>query len=127
MDISRVRVLIVDDCADWLAGLTTFLSVEGVKVIDRASSGLQALRKARELQPTLILMDMNLPDMTGIEVSRQILTLAPASKILFLSSDDHPKIVERALAAGGYGYVVKSRASSELLGAIHLALRNKAC
>jgi DNA-binding NarL/FixJ family response regulator len=72
-------------------------------------------------------MDMHLPDMTGIEVSRQILTLAPASKILFLSSDDHPKIVEHAMAAGGYGYVVKSRASSELLGAIHLALRSKAC
>ena len=121
-DISQVRVLIVDDSETWRAFVTALLKGWGVKTIDIAVSGLQAVQEARELQPTLILMDVGLPDLNGIEAARVIRTLAPKSRILFVSSYSDPDIVQAAFAAGGRSYVLKSQAPSELLKVIHLAL-----
>jgi CheY-like chemotaxis protein len=121
-DISKVRTLVVDDNADWRASVATFLEGEGAHVVDTASRGMEAVRKAQQLQPALILMDINLRDLTGIEATRQIRRLAPASRIVFVSASDEPDVIERALAAGGSAFVSKWRGTSELLTAIDAAL-----
>ena len=125
-DMSLVRVLVVDDSTHWQAFVTALLKGKGVQVIDIASSGREAVRKAQELQPSLILMDISLPDLNGIEATRHICTLAPASRILFVSGEADPDVVQAAYAAGGRGYVLKSCAPSELLKAMHRALQDAA-
>jgi DNA-binding NarL/FixJ family response regulator len=121
-DISQIRTLIVDDNAEWLASLTILLAGEGMQVIDTASRGTEAVRKAEETRPALVLMDVNLPDQTGIEVCRTIRRLVPTCAVIFVTASDYPEIAERARAAGASGFVSKWRVVSDLLPAIHVAL-----
>ena len=92
-------------------------------VIGVASDGLEAVQKAEELQPDLILLDMGLPSLNGIEVARQIRKLSPNSKILFVSQESSADVVQEALGTGAQGYVVKSDAGSELLEGVNAVLR----
>lgn len=97
-----------------------------MQVIGVASDGLEAVLKAEGLQPDLILLDIGLPKLNGIEAARRIRKVAPESKILFLSQERDPHVAQAALSAGGDGYVVKSDAGSELLAAVEaLMLGNK--
>src|SRR5262249_49785153 len=86
---------------------------------------MKAVRKAEELQPDLILLDLSLPSMHGIDVARLMRRVAPCSKILFLSENRHPEVAEAALGAGGHGFVVKSDCGRELLVAIMAVLRGE--
>jgi CheY-like chemotaxis protein len=96
-----------------------------LQVVCEASDGLEAVQKAQELTPDLILLDIGLPKLNGIEAARQIRKLAPNSTILFLSANSSLDIVEEALRAGASGYVVKSDARSELLSAVQAVIQGK--
>jgi DNA-binding NarL/FixJ family response regulator len=82
----------------------------GCVVIGEASDGLDAIEQAKELQPDLILLDLSLPKLNGMEAARRIQKLCPHSKIVFLSQDDSPQIVQGALRLGAAGYLLKSDA-----------------
>ena len=94
-----------------------------MRVIGVASDGLEAVQKAEELQPDLILLDIGLPSLNGIEVARQIRKLSPKSKILFVSQESSVEMVQGALGTGAQGYVLKSDAERELLEAVNAVLR----
>jgi DNA-binding NarL/FixJ family response regulator len=113
--MSLIRVLVVDDSPCWLDFVR--LHLEGdpdVRIVGTASHGAWAVQKAKELQPDLILLDVSLPGMNGIEVALEIRKVAPKSAILMLSVEADPGVVRAAFAAGALGYVLKSSAVSDL-------------
>ena len=123
MQTPSVRVLVADDFAPWRKLLHSILQEKPeLKVICEVSDGLQAVKKADELQPDLILLDIGLPTLSGIEAARQIRTIAPAAKILFVSENYSIDIARSTLSAGGSGYVIKSDAGSELIAAVEAVL-----
>jgi DNA-binding NarL/FixJ family response regulator len=94
-----------------------------LQVICEVSDGLEAVQKAQELQPDLIVLDIGLPALNGIEAARRIRRLSPESKILFLSQESSVDAVQEALGLGAQGYVVKAHAGSELLFAVEAVLQ----
>jgi DNA-binding NarL/FixJ family response regulator len=123
---SSVRVLVVDDYDPWRRFLSTTLQKQpGLQVIGEASDGLEAVRKADELQPDLIVLDIELPSLNGIEAARQMRKLSPKSKILFVSQESSTDVVQAAFAAGATGYVVKTDAGSDLLPAVGAVLEGR--
>jgi len=121
-----MRVLIVDDYQPWRNFASTTLQGQPEwQVVGEATDGLEAIQQARQLQPDLILLDIGLPMINGVEAARRIREVSPASKILFLSENRSPDIVEEALNTGAGGYVVKSDAAKELLCAVEAVLRGK--
>lgn len=96
-----------------------------LQVVGEASDGLEAVQKAAELKPDLILLDIGLPTLNGIEAARQIRKLALESKIIFLSQESSADVVQAALSVGAWGYVVKTRAGSELLAAVDAVMSGK--
>lgn len=120
------RVLVVDDYEPWRKYLRSVLTRQpGFEVLGEVSDGLKAVRKAEELQPDLILLDLSLPSIHGIDAARLMRRVAPCSKILFLSENRHPEVAEAALSAGGHGFVVKSDCGHELIVAITAVLREE--
>jgi len=118
-----VRVLIVDDYVPWRSFVALALSIKtDVQIAGEAENGLMAIQKAIELQPDLVVLDVGLPDLNGIEVARQILEFVPRTKILFLTQDTSHDVVYAALRAGAHGYVVKSHAARDLLPALDALL-----
>ena len=102
-----------------------FESEVDLKVIATAIDGFEALQKAIELRPDVILMDLSLPGMNGLEATRHIRILRPASKILFLSEDRGCELIEVAFQVGGFGYILKSDSHSDLLIGIRAVLRGQ--
>jgi len=122
--VASVRVVVVEDHEQFRRFIySTLAKAPELQVVDMASDGLGALKKAEELQPDLILLDIGLPKLNGIEAARQIRKLSPKSKILFVSQESSADIVREALGTGASGYVVKSDAGSELLEAVSAVLR----
>jgi two-component system, NarL family, nitrate/nitrite response regulator NarL len=95
-----------------------------LRIVGVASDGLEAIQKAGELQPDLILLDIGLPKVTGIEAARRIRNVAK-SKILFLSQESDLDVAQAALSEGGHGYVVKSDADDELFAAVETVMQGK--
>jgi DNA-binding NarL/FixJ family response regulator len=125
--LERVKVLIVDDHAIVREGLKAVLQIDPrLEVVGESANGRQAIQMARSLRPDVVLMDLIMPVTDGIEATRQIAAQWPASKVLVLSSYPEKDLVERALAAGATGYLLKHSASSELLKAIHQVHRGAA-
>lgn len=123
---SNIRILVVDDYEPWRRFVSSTLQeTSGLELIGEASDGLEAVQKARQLQPDLILLDIGLPRLSGIVAARQIREGSPKSKILFLSQNRSSDIVEEVLRMGALGYVVKSDAASELLPAVEAILQGK--
>jgi DNA-binding NarL/FixJ family response regulator len=123
---STLRVLVIDDYEPWRSFvLRTLREVPELQVVSEASDGSEAVQKAQGLQPDLILLDIGLPTVNGIEAARRILRYAPNTKILFVSEQGSPDIVEEALRTGAGGYVVKSKAATELLPAVEAVLLGK--
>jgi CheY-like chemotaxis protein len=96
-----------------------------LQIVGELSDGLEAVRKAAELHPDLILLDVGLPSLNGIAVARRILEHSPQSKILFVSGNQSSDIVEQALSTGAAGYLVKSDAGRQLLVAVGAVLQGK--
>jgi DNA-binding NarL/FixJ family response regulator len=121
-----VRILVVDDYEPWHRFISTILQKQPeLQIIGRVSDGVEAVLQSQQLQPDLILLDIGLPTLNGIEAARQIREVSPTSKILFVSENRSPDIAEEALRVGARGYVVKSDTSSELLPAIEAVLQGK--
>src|SRR5262245_43709428 len=95
------------------------------QVIGQASDGLQAVEQAESLQPDLILLDLGLPKLNGLEAARQIRELAPRAKLLFVSQESSSDIVRETLRLGGPGYVDRARAKTDLMAAIDAVLAGK--
>jgi DNA-binding NarL/FixJ family response regulator len=120
---SLVRVLVVDNFELWQTFVHIRLDTEpNLHVIGVAADGRDAVRKAEELQPDLILLDISLPKLSGLQAARQIGKVAPKSRILFLSGEADPDVVREALSVGGLGYVLKSDAARDLLAGIESVL-----
>jgi len=96
-----------------------------LRIVGVASDGLEAIQKAGELQPDLILLDIGLPKVTGIVAARRIRNVAPKSKILFLSQELDLDVALAALSEGGHGFLVKSDAESELFAAVDEVMQGK--
>ena len=94
-------------------------------VICEVSDGLEAVENASTLQPDLILLDIGLPSLNGMEVARRLREFAPRSKIIFLSQETSAVVVKEAIALGAWGYVFKSHAERDLLPAIDAALSGR--
>src|SRR5579864_5046675 len=123
---SLIQVLVVEDFERFRRSVVSMLQRKPeLQVICEASDGLEAVRKVQELQPDLVLLDIGLPSLNGIEVARQICKLSPGSKILFVSQETSSDIVQAGLAIGAKGYVVKTHARSELLIAVNAVLRGE--
>ena len=105
--------------------IISVLEKAGLAVIGEASDGLEAIQKARELRPDLILMDIGLPKLNGIEAARRVCRLLPNAKILFISMETSADIVKEVFRAGAVGYVQKPHVGSELLPAIEAILSGK--
>jgi len=121
-----LRVLVVEDFVPYRRFISsTLASVRGLQVIDEASDGLEAVQKAVEMQPDLILLDIGLPGLNGIEAAREIRDLVPKSKIIFLTQESSADVVKEALYVGARGYVVKTEAGTELLNAVNAVLSGK--
>lgn len=121
-----VRILLVDDFEPWRNLVASLLSKNpDWQIICEVSDGLAAVQKAEELQPDLIMLDIGLPKLNGIEAVASIREVAPESKILFLSENRSPEVVAAALSEGGHGYVVKSDGANDLLLAVEAVLQGK--
>jgi DNA-binding NarL/FixJ family response regulator len=119
-------MLIIDDYADWRRQVRLVLQARPEwQVIAEASDGLEAVDKAQGVKPDLILLDIGLPKLSGIEAARRIQQISPSSKIIFLSQNNDLDIVWAALDTGAVGYVRKMDAGHELLPAIDAVLRGK--
>jgi DNA-binding NarL/FixJ family response regulator len=126
MGRSIIRILLVDDYAPWRRFVRLTLQVQDkLKIIGEVGDGMEAVAQAQELQPDLILLDVGLPTLNGIEAARQIREVSPASKILFLTQARSADIAKEALTTGACGYVVKSDGASELLSGIRSVLAGK--
>jgi DNA-binding NarL/FixJ family response regulator len=121
-----IRILEVDDYEDWRNRVRSLLQTRpGWQVICEASDGREAVQKAEELQPDLVVLDVGLPRLNGIEAARGIRQVSPNSKIVFLSQDNSLEVVQAAMGTGAQGYVYKAHAQSELLPAIDAVLRGE--
>jgi DNA-binding NarL/FixJ family response regulator len=124
--MSSVRVLVVEDFAPFRQFVCSTLGkMSGLQVVGEVSDGREALQKAEELQPDLILLDIGLPGLNGIEAARQIRKVAPESKIIFVSQESSAEVVKEGLSVGASGYVVKPRAASDLVAAVEAALSGR--
>jgi CheY-like chemotaxis protein len=126
VQLLQVLTLVVDDFASFRRRVCWMLEEKPeVRVVCEAADGAEAVQKAVELQPDLILLDSDLPKLSGIEAARQIRQVAPKAKIIFLSQDSNPEIVQDAFSLGARGYVIKSDAARELLTAVNAVILGK--
>ena len=121
-----LRVLVVDDHEPWRREISSLLEPSrGWEVVGEAADGVEAIQKASALEPDLILLDVELPVMTGIEAAKKILAVTPGAKILFVSAHQTWDIVEAAFTTGARGYVVKPDAGHDLLPAMRAIVEGK--
>jgi DNA-binding NarL/FixJ family response regulator len=120
------HVLVVDDFLPWQRRVRAMLeSRKDVIIVAEAVDGLEAVHKAQELQPDLILLDIGLPTLNGLEAARRIRELCPNSKILFVSNETSAEMAEEALRLGARGYLLKLDAASELMHAMDAILQGE--
>jgi DNA-binding NarL/FixJ family response regulator len=123
-----IRVLVVDDFEPWRQQVCSILGARPeLRVVAEAADGLEAVQKAEELKPDLIVLDMGLPSLDGLEVANRIGRVAPGTKIIFVTQNSDKDLVRRALNNGALGYVLKTDAASELLTAVAAVLGGDRC
>jgi DNA-binding NarL/FixJ family response regulator len=116
-----LRVVIVDDHDLFRTGLRNLLEEQGIQVIGEAAAGIEAVRAVRELAPDVVVMDLNMPGMTGVEATRQINAIAPLTRVLVLTISDQDSDVLDAILAGACGYLLKDSSIQELMAGISAA------
>ena len=117
--MSQTQILLVDDCKQWRETLRSMLeTIPGYQVVAEAGNGLQAVQKAAQLHPEIVLLDIGMPILNGIEAAPRIRRASPHSKIVFVTQENDPDLKTAALATGAAGYFLKSRVVSELIPAM---------
>ena len=120
---SSIRVLVVEDYERFRRFIcSTLAKSQDLQVVGEATDGLEAVRIAEKLQPDMILLDIGLPNLNGLEAAKRILQVAPAAKIIFLTSNNDKDVIRAALSTGAQGYVLKTDAARELLTAVQKVL-----
>ncbi len=123
----KIRILLVDDHAILRAGLRAILKAEAdIEVVDEAGDGREAVAKAESLSPDVVLMDISMPVMDGLEATRRIQQSCPDVKVLVLTIHDDEEYLFQVLEAGASGYLVKKSADTELISAIRAVHRDEA-
>src|SRR5580765_6576810 len=126
MPARSIRVLVAEDYPPFRRFLaSTMQNRPELQIISEVDDGLEAVQKAGALQSELVLLDIGLPRLNGIEAARRIRNLSPTSKILFVSQESSADIVQAALETGAVGYVVKADAGRELIPALDAVLRGQ--
>jgi DNA-binding NarL/FixJ family response regulator len=121
-----MRILVVEDFEPFRRFVCSTLGEQPrLQVVGESSDGLEAVQKAEALQPELIVLDIGLPSLNGIEAARRIRKVSPESKIVFISQESSAEVVEEAFRLGARGYVVKRRAGIDLLPAIEAVRGNR--
>jgi DNA-binding NarL/FixJ family response regulator len=122
-----VRILLGEDFEPWRRFVVALLQEKKPEwqIVGETSDGLEVVQKATELRPDLILLDIGLPNLNGIEAARQIRRLIPESRIIFVSQETSADVASEALSLGAHGYVLKIRAECDLLTAIEAVLGGK--
>ncbi len=122
----QIRVLLVDDHSVLRGGLKALLSLEeDLDVVGEAGTGEEAVERTRSMRPHVVVMDLGMPGMGGLEALRQIIEIAPEVKVLVLTSHAEEEYLLPVLEAGGSGYVQKTGADTELIEAIRTVARNE--
>jgi DNA-binding NarL/FixJ family response regulator len=116
-----LRVLLVDDHDLFRNGLRNLLEQEGVQVVGEAAAGHEALQLVRELAPDVVVMDLNMPGMTGVEATRHITSVAPLTRVVMLTISDQDNDVIDAILAGACGYLLKDSSIQDLMAGIRAA------
>ena len=123
----RIRVLVADDHPVFRRGMRAILGAEpDTELVGEATDGEEAVARALELRPDVILMDLNMPNVNGIEATRRILEASPNTAILMLTMFEDDKSILAAMRAGAHGYVLKGADGTETLRAIHAAANGEA-
>ncbi len=125
--MKKIRILLVDDHAVLRAGLRALLSAErDMEVVGEAANGREAVALAEELKPDVVVMDLAMPEMSGLEATREITRRLPETRVLALTMHAEEQYLLELLQAGGSGYVLKRSADTELLEAIRTVSRGEA-
>jgi DNA-binding NarL/FixJ family response regulator len=123
--MSVVRILLVDDNECWRNFASSMLRQEALfEIVGEVADGLEAVTMAQQLKPTVVLMDIGLPGLNGIEASKRIKGLVPKAKIIFVSAESDPDVVGAALSIGASGYILKSDAGRKLVIGINSVVRS---
>jgi DNA-binding NarL/FixJ family response regulator len=120
-----LRVLIVDDHDLFRTGLRNLLEEQGVQIVGEAASGAEAVRVVRELAPDVVVMDLNMPGMGGVDATRHITGIAPLTRIVVLTISDQDNDVMDAILAGACGYLLKDSSIQDLIAGIEAASRGE--
>ena len=120
-DPDRLRVLIVDDHDLFRTGLRNLLEEQGLDVVGEAAAGAEALRHVRELAPDVVIMDLNMPGMNGVEATKKITSLAPLTRVVVLTISDQDADVMDAIVAGACGYLLKDASIQDVMSGIKAA------
>jgi DNA-binding NarL/FixJ family response regulator len=121
-----VRILVVDDHPIVRHGLRTLLGGRPEwEIIDEAEDGIEAVEKADRLKPDVVVLDVSMPGMDGLEACRRIRKSVPKSEVLIVTQHDSPQMMREALSAGARGYIVKSDAARDLLAALEAVSQHK--
>ena len=126
MERSLVRILLVDDYEPFRRFVrSTLRKRPSLQIVAEVSDGLEAIQQAEELKPDLILLDIGLPTLNGIEAAREIRKLAPESKIIFVTQESLADVVQEALSMGVLGYVLKAQAGTDLIAAVEAVIEGR--
>ena len=120
--MASVRILVADDFAGWRAKTRSLLRGRPEWQLMEACDGQEAVQKARELRPDIVLLDIGMPILNGIEAAEKIRAASPRSKIIFVTQDGDADLKAAALATGAEAYISKANAVGELLPALEAAL-----
>jgi DNA-binding NarL/FixJ family response regulator len=124
--LGPVRILVVDDFEPWRRSIISIIEEDPeLQVVHEASDGLEAVQMCQELQPDLVVLDVGLPKLSGLEVARRIRVVSPESKILFLSAIPSQDVMREALRIGAAGYIAKADALRDLLPAVRAAVADQ--
>ncbi|MGW3964117.1 response regulator [Amycolatopsis sp. NPDC005003] len=125
--MSDLRVLVVDDHPLFRIGVGTLLAAEpGIEVVGEAASGADAVASAAALRPDVVVMDLHLPDLSGIQATRHIVTANPGTGVLMLTMADESESVFAAMRAGARGYLLKDAEPDEIIRAVQAVARREA-
>jgi len=124
--MSELRVLVVEDYEPFRRFISSTLQTRpDLQIVGEMSDGLEAVLQVQQLRPELILLDVGLPTLNGIEAARRIRALSPNSKILFVTQESSAEVVQEAFRVGALGYVVKTQAGVDLLAAVESVCQSR--